>query len=111
MHSKWKLNGMEYVVTSKQQNVQSTISVVVSMKKMPEESKKAKRIITLPKRLQWEAIIVEWQCEVNRSSIAVVHSPRRHEKTVAVLNYHCSWQASELAFQFYMSANHTQYIY
>ena len=76
-----------YVAIDKRNNLQSTISVVASMKKMPEESKKAKRFITLSKRLQLEGIIADWQCEVSRSSIAVVHCPRRLEKTVAVLNY------------------------
>ena len=74
------------VVTSKQQNAQWTIYIVASMKKMPEGSKKAKRIITLSKRMQWEAIIVDWQCEVSQSLKVVVHCPRRLEKTVAVLN-------------------------
>ena len=75
-----------YIAIGKRYNLQSTISIVASMKKMPVESKKAKRIITLPKQLKWEAIIVNWQCEVNRSLTAVVHCPRRLEKTVAVLN-------------------------
>ena len=51
----------------RQQNVQSTIPIIASTKKIPEESKKVKRSITLSKRLHLEAIRVDWQRKVDRS--------------------------------------------
>jgi formylmethanofuran dehydrogenase subunit E len=50
-------------------NVQSTIPIIASMKMMPKESKKAKRSMALAKRSNLEAIRVNWQREVNRSSM------------------------------------------
>ena len=48
----------------------STIPIVASMKNMPKESKKAKRSTALSKRSHLEVIRINWQHEVNRSSIA-----------------------------------------
>ena len=52
------------------QQVWSTISIVASLNKMPEESKQAERSIVLAKQLQLEAIGVDWQRKLNQSSKA-----------------------------------------
>ena len=62
----WKREGRRPV----RRNMQSTIVVVASMKMMPQESKKPKRSIALPKLLYLEAIRVDWHREVDRLSIA-----------------------------------------
>ena len=51
-------------------NMQSTIPIVASTKKMPKESKKAKRSTALSKQLHLEVIRINWQHEINLSSIA-----------------------------------------
>jgi hypothetical protein len=57
-------------------NVQSTIPIIASTKMTPKESKKAKRSIALAKRSHLEAIRIDWQREVDRSSIAELQTSR-----------------------------------
>ena len=45
--------------------LQLTITIVASMKMMPQAPKKAKRSIALSKRLHLEAIRVNWQREID----------------------------------------------
>ena len=50
--------------------MQLTIPVIASTKMTPQEPKKAKRSIALSKQSHLEAIRVDWQREINLSSIA-----------------------------------------
>ena len=124
MHKKWKRDGAGTVM-GKWRNVHSTIPIIASMKKTPGESKKTNRSIVLSKQSHLEVIWIDWQREVDWSSIAdfnpswastaefaqnrraaVVHCPRRwwQYKTID-----SSCRANELAFHFYTSANHAHY--
>ena len=62
----WKQDGRRPT----QRKMQSIIPIIASTKMMPQEPKKAKRSIALSKRSHLEAIRVDWQCEIDRSSIA-----------------------------------------
>ena len=53
-----------------QRKMQSTIPIVASTKMTPQKPKKAKRSIALSKRSHLEAIRVDWQREIDPSSIA-----------------------------------------
>ena len=50
--------------------MRSAIPIISSTKMTPQEPKKAKRSIALSKRSQLEAIRVDWQHKIDRSSIA-----------------------------------------
>ena len=61
---------------AQQRKVWPTIPIVASLNRMPEESKQVERSIVLAEQLHLKATRVDWQCELDRSSIANFDSSR-----------------------------------
>ena len=90
--------------------MQSTIPIVPSTKMTPQEPKKAKKSIALSKWSHLEAIRVDWQREIDQSSIAdLVEHELTQNRRAAVVNYprtvqykiiDSSWRVNKLAFHF-----------